>query len=100
MEVIKITCYIGLNDKDEHRQIVSTDDAINSVIGALACENIDGATISEAKGVWQYESEHTLRVEIMDAKIEGVKRAMLSLKKTLNQNAIALNIERIDSDLI
>lgn len=93
-----IRFYIGLDDKDAKKQLVSIEDATNIVINALgAC------TIQNATGHYKYEdgtvvTEHSLivtkfiecdNIDIMDI---IVKNIVASLKLSLNQESIAVEI--------
>lgn len=100
----KFTLYVGLNDKDSKQQEISTLDAYKMVRNA-ALQLFDGATISEADGIYKHDDgsfvvEKTLRIEIMFTDIQTVKQFAGQLKVLLNQESIALQREVIESELI
>ena len=94
------TFYIGLNDKDSKRQEIGTIDAAK-IIKRILCGFFEGATISEAEGIFTHENgatviEKTIRAEIFDPAEAKVKKAAEQLKKALNQESIAVKIESVD----
>lgn len=100
----KFTLYVGLNDKDSKLQEINTLDAYKMVHG-LALSLFDGATISEADGIYKHEDgqivvEKTLRIELLFTDIETVKQFAAQLKTLLNQESIVLQKEVIESELI
>ena len=94
---------IGLNDKDTKKQEISTPVAWDTIIETLQANNIDGATVYEARGIYKLESENTLRAEIIDFDGNAYKNtinAIDSIKTALNQECIALEIVDTNSILI
>lgn len=92
--------YIGLNDKDEYRQIISTEEA-QEIINAICIRYVDGYTMSKAEGAWVDEkgiltSEETLVYTIRGEK-ENIIRVMDDILPALNQNAILLEEKNSDS---
>jgi hypothetical protein len=91
--------YIGLNDKDEYRQIISTEEA-QEIINAICIRYVDGYTMSKAEGAWVDEkgiltSEETLVYTIRGEK-ENIIRVMDDILPALNQNAILLEEKSSD----
>ena len=78
--------YIGLNDKDEHKQLLLTDtykDKINRVLQAFGKH---GFTIVEAQGFYKGELENTLIIQLGNIKLDKI--IINSLKQELNQECI------------
>ena len=96
----KVTMYIGLNDKDSKIQEISTIEAYKIVNRIL-----NDCTIVEAKGKYTHAdgaitTEATLIVTIFDFDNKfNIKDACDKLKLILNQEAIAVSVENIDSQL-
>ncbi len=98
----KIVLSIGLNDKDTKKQEVSTT-AAQSLVEDACIRLTEGATVYKAKGVYKHNSgekvqENTIRVELYNANIERVKALCKYLKKSLNQEAIAVERQKIVSE--
>ena len=103
---------IGLNDKDLKVQKISTVEAYKVVENTLINQKIEGFTIYEAFGVYTHEDktitkERTLRVEIYDfseGKNDEVLTRILAsvkiLKQVLNQESIAFEVQKTDSELL
>lgn len=103
MEIAKFTLYVGLNDKDSKQQEISTLDAYK-IVNNMLMSSFDGGTISEVTGIYKHDNgtfvtEKTLRIEILFADTESVKRLVSDLKKVLNQESIAVQREVINSEL-
>lgn len=81
-----ITMYIGMNDKDLHKQ-AKTDDEFFAAIGKY----IESCTIFPAMGLYHGELEKSMKLEIYDDNeafyIEVAKRLCVEL----NQNEIIVN---------
>ena len=92
--------YIGLNDKDEYRQMIPTQEA-QEIINAICIRYVDGYTMTKAEGAWIDEkgkltSEQTL-VYTIRAKEEDIIRIMDEILPALNQNSILLEEKNSDS---
>lgn len=93
----KFNLYIGLNDKDSKVQEISTIDAYK-IIG--------DCTITEGKGLYTHTDgtrvlETTLLVQIIDFSGDLDIGPIVELLKTaLNQEAIAVIREQVDSKLM
>ena len=87
------TLSVGLNDKDQRKQLVTTDDAKNMVATLVG-----DCTIQECAGVYTYadgsrEQEVSLRV-LVYAEAEAESRlveACKVLKRALNQETVILS---------
>ena len=99
----KYTLYVGLNDKDSKTQEINTVDAYK-IVSNLMIQMFDGATISEAQGIYKHDNgtfvtETTLRIEFLFVEKESVKKFVDILKRVLNQESIAVQHEIVDSEL-
>ena len=101
----KITLYIGLNDKDSKVQEIGTLDAYKVVNNTLGV----ASTITEGRGIYTHEdgtvvSEVSLVVELLDfdntLTKEWLKDKVNALKATLNQESIAVQEQRVKSELM
>ena len=69
--------------------------------------NFDGATIFNAMGIYRHENgevvtENTLRIEILEFDgniMSKIKEAVNTLKQLFNQESIAVQIEKVNSEL-
>ena len=101
--MIKYTVYLGLNDKDSKVQEVSTLEAYKIATNIIN-RMFDGATIFEAKGVYKHDDgsvviENTLRIELLFADKNDVKKLVEDLKRIFNQESVAVQTEEIVSEL-
>jgi len=81
-----ITMYIGMNDKDLHKQALS-DEAFYKAIANY----IESCTIFEAKGLYHGELENSLKLEIYDDNEAYYIEVAKKLCAELNQNEIIVN---------
>lgn len=99
---MEYTISIGLNDKDSHRQEISTEDAYQIVFDAFP-----DCTVKEYRGSFT----HSDGVRVIERSFQVVVYADSSekprlvetcrmLKIALNQEAIFLSSRRIDSEMI
>ena len=105
----KITLYMGLNDKDSKVQKFTKIESYKLLESILKVKGID-ATISEATGLYTHDDgtlviEESLRIEILffENKKENNERVMdliSTLKKAFNQESIAMQKEKINSQLV
>lgn len=99
----KYTLYMGLNDKETKRQMVSTLEAYK-IVSNLVSQTFDGGTIYEADGVYKHDDgtiviEKTLKIELLFAEQKDVKDFCETLKRVFNQESIAVQREEINSEL-
>lgn len=93
--------YIGLNDKDLHKQIISIEKA-EEVIKNMLSDNYTSYTIIKCEGVFQKETEQTLIIEY----ISTSKECLISSSHTgaiasiLNQLVILETIQEIEYNFI
>lgn len=100
----KYTLYVGLNDKETKKQMISTKKAI-AVAEKTCLEHTDGCTISAAKGIYKHDDgtfvrENTLRIELLFVSKNVVRVLINNLKVLLNQEAIVLHEENIVSEMV
>lgn len=100
----KYTLYVGLNDKDSKVQEIQTLEAYKVIQKILYNNNVEGATIFEAVGIYKHEdktfvTENTLRIELMFIDKQTVKSIVDSIKILLNQESVAVQYEIVNSEL-
>lgn len=100
----KFTLYVGLNDKDTKTQKIDTLEAYK-IVSNLLVATVGGGTIYQAQGIYKHDNgdiviENTLRIEIIEASEKDVNYIIKTLKTILNQEAIILQTENIESKLI
>ena len=96
--MIKYNVYIGLNDKEELKQIIDTTKAKKEVYNILLKNNIKAYTIYLVNGVFTNEEneitkEKTLKIEVLDIKKDDIIKSIKELKKVLNQESVLLEEE-------
>lgn len=101
--MMKYTLYMGLNDKETKRQMISTVEAYK-IVSNLVSQMFDGGTIYEADGVYRHDDgtiviEKTLKIELLFAEQKDVKDFCETLKRVFNQESIAVQREEINSEL-
>lgn len=105
-KINKFTLYVGLNDKDTRKQEIDTEVAQDKISKILANYGIEGATFLGAKGLYTYitdnktEQENTFKIEVLFAKRKQIEKAVAEIKKSLNQETVAVSQEKIISSLI
>ena len=88
----KYVLYIGTNDKDTYKQVISTEEA-REIVNEICIKYVDGYTASEAKGGWVDETdtltqENTLVYAFYEVTEEQLVNIMEEILEALNQNAI------------
>lgn len=101
----KYILYVGMNDKDTKRQNITILSAREIIMNTVMTNGLDGATVSEAIGLYKHEdgtivTEQTLRVEILFATDKQIKSICDTLKTVLNQESIAVEKQTINSTLM
>lgn len=93
-----INFYIGLNDKDTHKQEYKTNDLINSIVDIFNSHNITGLTITQAIGVYNGERENSLVVSIID-RISEIEIIYIcnDIKLELNQECVM--VQKIQDEI-
>lgn len=101
----KYTFFIGLNDKDTRTQNITTLAARDIVERIFISHKVEGATISEGRGVYRYDNgdisgETTLIVTVFifgeDINVSAICN---DLKTILNQESIAVEKRETESAL-
>lgn len=100
----KITLSIGLNDKDTKKQTITTENA-KRIIAKAVYKYCSGGTVTTAKGIYTHENgekvqENTIVVYMYGEPLENVENLANYLKKALNQESIAIEIQTIKSAFI
>ena len=100
----KFIISLGLKDKDTKKQKISTRKATKLLQKLLALYKID-ATIYRAKGLYTHTNgerikENTLRMDIYFEEDDKILNFCKILKTTYNQETVALEKQKIKSDLI
>lgn len=100
----RFTLYIGLNDAEAKKQIISTE-AAYKMIASVFIEKIGGGTITEAEGIYTHEDgtvvhENTIRVEAFGCEKDDIVWICDYLKKALNQESIAVVTQEIESEFM
>ena len=88
----KYVLYIGTNDKDSYKQVISTEEA-REIVNEICIKYVDGYTAYEAKGGWVDETdtltqENTLVYAFYEVTEEQLVNIMEEILEALNQNAI------------
>lgn len=101
----KFILYVGMNDKDTKTQNITILSAREIIMNTITANGLNGATISEAVGIYKHEdgtivTEQTLRVEILFATDKQIKAICETLKSVLNQESIAMEKQVINSQLV
>lgn len=86
MRNILTTYYIGLNDKDTHRQEKTTQEALNIIEDVMDLAGVDSYTTSIVQGHYKRELENTIKVELVGMVLS--EHYINLLKDRLNQECI------------
>jgi hypothetical protein len=103
--MLKFTIIAGLNDKDTKKQEITTENAIGKIVEVLKLAKVEGATLTEAKGLYIHEDgtavfENSIKIELLFITEETAKEICKLLKTVLNQEAVVLEITALNSNLI
>ena len=93
--MLKFTIIAGLNDKDTKKQEIETAEAYDRIIKVLHNNNIEGATFTEAKGLYIHENgeavfENSIKIELLFITEETARNICQELKVILNQESVIL----------
>lgn len=99
-EGVKYTVYIGLNDKDSYKQLISSEDAEKKV-SAIALKHVDGFTVLSARGAYKDDKgvitdENSLVYEFTFAEDQQIKAIMDEVIKELNQNSVLVEKKKVN----
>lgn len=100
----KFILYLGLNDKDKKIQLINTIEAYK-ICNNILMHYTNGATIFEASGIYKHDNgeftiEKTLRIELLFVDKKTVVSIVNDLKKAFNQESVAIQEQKIDSELL
>ena len=100
----KFTIYLGLNDQITKRQEIETVNAYKIVSNMIAA-SFGGGSIYSGTGIYKHEDgtiveENNLKIELLFADRSDVLTFCQDLKKVFNQESVALQHDRIESELI
>ena len=103
--MLKFTIIAGLNDKETKKQEITTEEAYNRIINILYINNIEGATFTDAKGVYIHRDgtavfENSIKIELLFITEKQARTVADQIRNFLNQEAVVLEIINIDSELI
>ena len=98
--MLKVNYYVGLNDKDLHTQIISRDNAHALVSEVLAEHGHRGATLYDASGLWNGESENTIVVELLlhgyqANNLEALKKIANEFRRVFHQDAVIMTMTEL-----
>lgn len=102
---VKVTFYIGLNDKDTHTQKVNSVEATNVISNIFVNSGVEGATISGGQGIYKHDDgtvviEQTIIVQVYEFGAPvNVPAICDALKTALNQESIAVEKQETNSNL-
>lgn len=80
------TYYIGLNDKNTHKQEKTTQEALNIIEEVMDSADIDSYTTSIVQGHYKNELENTIKLEIIGFALS--QYYINQIKVRLNQECI------------
>lgn len=105
---MRFDLYMGLFDKNTKRQEYDTITAYR-IVESETAQRFGGATISEANGIYKHDDgtviiEPTIKMEILmfdyqESDKRQVKDFVEYLKKFFNQESIAVQMSRVESEL-
>lgn len=96
----KYNMYVGLNDKDTYKQIISDDEA-QKIVSEICLKYVDGYTVTKRQGVYKDEKgivtqENSLVYEFYSATDDKIKSIMDEALVKLNQNSILVEKAKVD----
>ena len=98
MRNISATYYIGLNDKDTHRQEKTTQEALNIIEDVMDLATIESYTTSIAQGHYKNELETAIKVELVGMILS--EHYINLLKDRLNQECIMVICKECESHFV
>ena len=97
INMVKLTAYVGLNDKESKVQEVATEVAMTMIQAKVAESFPYGGTVSSAKGVYQHHNgdvviEESVRIELFleDDQKDALNGFLATVKSMLNQESILI----------
>ena len=100
----KFTICLGLNDQITKRQEIETVNAYKIVSNMIA-STFGGGSIYSGTGIYKHQDgtiteENNFKIELLFASRPAVLAFCEDLKKVFNQESVALQYDRIESELI
>lgn len=105
---MRFDLYMGLFDKETKRQECDTISAYK-IVESQTAQRFGGATISEANGIYKHDDgtvivEPTIKMEILmfdyqESDKRRVKDFVEYLKELFNQESIAVQMSKVESEL-
>lgn len=94
MELLKkVVLSIGMNDKDEHKQIITDLEAHEIIMKSVASAGIIGGTLKSGNiGMYNGEIEKSCELVLYDVARENVLVLCDILKMALNQESVAVEV--------
>lgn len=96
----KFTMYIGLNDKDTYKQLMSDDEA-QQLISKICLKYVDGFTFSRRQGAYKNEKgvvtqESSLVYEFYSVTDKEIRNIMDEAIVQLNQSSILIEKTKVN----
>ena len=100
--------FVGLDDQKEKRQIIDTQTALDVIASSLINAGVEGCTFTQGKGLYRYQDgsigyEQSIIAMILDFDGnagEAIRQAVPTIKARLNQEAVALKWQEVESILL
>lgn len=87
----KYIIYLGLNDKTTKTQLLPKNDAI-----AITNMFLEGATFTDATGLWLGDIENTLKIEALYTSDDVITDLCKALKTHYNQECVMYTVESVE----
>lgn len=99
--MLKINYYLGLNDKDLKKQVIDNETA-RALIGIVLSNNeVYGATLYNASGLWMGESENTIVIELVMKDVfvnqEWLSSIGYALRMAFNQASVMMTVQELEA---
>lgn len=104
-KIIKYNLYIGLNDKDTKKQEISTEKSLDIITKTLAKQGITDLTKTEGLGIYTHEDgtktvEKSIIITMFFVEEIQISRAIVDIKQLLNQEAVILEKQKVNSKMM
>ena len=98
----KVALYVGLNDRDDKVQHISTDKAL-AFVSEVCAKRVGGATISLCVGVYTHENgdvvqEQTIKIELVNVDEDNILYLLKTFKHAFNQESIMVERAAVSID--
>lgn len=103
-KIKKHVLFVGLFDKDTKAQKIGSLAARDILQNILLSSGLDGATLSDAVGIYKHENgtfviEPSIRIEILFSTDSQIRKICDQIKIALNQESVAVETQITDSRL-